>query len=51
MLDKGKNILEKSVIGDSISYCDNCFLISYFPLVVNDKLFGRELCEYLNERQ
>ena len=50
MLDKRKNILEKSVNDDNISYCDNSFFISYFPLVVNDKLFGRELCEYSSKR-
>ncbi len=50
MLDKRKNILEKSVKGDSIRYFAHCFFISYFPLVVNDKLFGRELCEYSSKR-
>ena len=50
MLDKRKNILEKSVNGDNISYCDNSFFISYFLLMIDDKIFESELCEYLNER-
>ena len=50
MLDKRKNILEKSVNGDSIRYFAHCFFISYFPLMIDDKIFESELCEYLNER-